>query len=521
MINPYLHFGQTNIWPRGFLYKDIASDNNNTFHYTHSSKINLKPLVYQGLINEIPDVDSIFLLTNDKIKDGNLNINFLKNEPLIYLPENYVPINSKCTKFIYDIFPFLMLPLTINESISDILRGYIQERFIYELQGTIVFYNTKFYNKNNSFNNSNLIEEKKIFFNLKEILDTIKSKKFSGKNLKNLLFSILSELINNNILKKEELEIYNAYLDDLSNIGYNFSNNINKKSDDKKSDYLNITSEFIYNRPTNPILINKNNIAYKIMKHSCNNKVYNDILLIINYNIPGYLKLNEYLEKLYKKNFPNMVYLYPGKPDEKISNIVTCTESNKGYYSYRCIEYVYEKYPNYKGYLLTNDDNYLKIWEIENLDFTIPWFYIYEPNGYPPFWMFARYCKKLYGICDKNLDWKKKVTKFYGVYKIFNGFSDFYYIPNNYIVEFIDLVKKMYHSRIFLECAVHTSFAIISAPRYQVIYVRGLYLQERDKPIDIMRKEFEQISIHPIKFSKDEFKRDVLIYNYFINANDF
>ena len=33
MINPYVHFGETNIWPRGFLTKDIMNDYNKSFYY--------------------------------------------------------------------------------------------------------------------------------------------------------------------------------------------------------------------------------------------------------------------------------------------------------------------------------------------------------------------------------------------------------------------------------------------------------------------------------------------------------
>jgi len=62
-------------------------------------------MLYQGLINGIQDVDSIFLLTNLKI-NKNLNINFLDNYPLLYLPGNYVPINSKIQIFHMKFFLF-------------------------------------------------------------------------------------------------------------------------------------------------------------------------------------------------------------------------------------------------------------------------------------------------------------------------------------------------------------------------------------------------------------------------------
>jgi hypothetical protein len=151
-------------------------------------------------------VDSLFLLTNVK-KNKNLDISFSNNCPLLYLPGNYIPINSKNTKYLYEIFPFLMLPVTINESIADILRGYIIERFAFKYKGTIAFHNTNLYN-NKVVNNSKLLEEKEIYLYSNKILEIIKSNKNTRKNFKKLLFKIINELIENNFLKKEELDIY-------------------------------------------------------------------------------------------------------------------------------------------------------------------------------------------------------------------------------------------------------------------------------------------------------------------------
>lgn len=523
MINPYVYFGETNIWPRGFSIKNILNDYNKTFYYAHSSQVKLRPLIYQGLINKIPDIDSIFLLSIGKIKD-NLKIDFSKNFPLLYFPGNYVPINSKNTKYFYDIFPFLMLPITVNEYIADIIRGYIIERFVYGYGGTIIYNNSDIYNDNLYYNNSKFLEEREILFHLPEILEIINSDKYSENDPKKLFFYIIDELINKNLLKKEDKLIYNAFFDDLTNIGYiyqtNFTSNINRNY----MDYLDIASELIFYIPPNPNILKRNNDStLKIFKHSYFDKVYNDILLIINYNLPGFLKLNEYLEGLYKKYFPNIVYLYPSSKvnDNKNDSIIICGESYRGYYSYVCIEKIYKNYPNYKGYLLVNDDDYMKIWELENLDFNIPWFYRYESIAINPGWCFHYLCKDLYKICDNNLEWKKKVTKFFGMYKIFNGFADLYYVPNNYVPQFTELLKKMYDSKIFLECAVPTSFAIISAPKYQVLHIRPLWVQERERALNVLYEEFRQFSIHPIKFSNEELKIGVNKYNFFVNAIDY
>ena len=79
MINPYIYFGERNIWPRGFRIEDIGKDYNNKFLKINSNNLHLKSLIYQGLINGIPDVDSIYDQT--KILNNILNISFLNIEP--------------------------------------------------------------------------------------------------------------------------------------------------------------------------------------------------------------------------------------------------------------------------------------------------------------------------------------------------------------------------------------------------------------------------------------------------------
>ena len=102
-----------------------------------------------------------------------------------------------------------------------------------------------------------------------------------------------------------------------------------------------------------------------------------------------------------------------------------------------------------------------------------------------------------------------------------SAFYNIYYIPQYYISRFIELGREMIKSKIFLECAVQAIFAIISAPKYHIIYLRALWKDERKMCIKVLHNDFKQISIHPIKFSKDNEKKAVRKYNYFINANDF
>ena len=194
------------------------------------------------------------------------------------------------------------------------------------------------------------MEEKEILLYSNKILEIIKSNENKNYNSKKLFFKIINELIDNNFLKKKELKVYKAFLKDLKNVGYVFTSEFTGKIKFNFDDNLNKNKEFIFYMPTNQKLL-RGNDKINLMKHSSSNRIYNEILLIINYNIPGYLKLNKYLEELYNKYFPYIAYIYPSNLENNNSNIISCTNTNRGGLSYKCIKYVYKQFPNFKGYL--------------------------------------------------------------------------------------------------------------------------------------------------------------------------
>lgn len=267
--------------------------------------------------------------------------------------------------------------------------------------------------------------------------------------------------------------------------------------------------------PINPNIL-KNN-KYKIIAHFISNKKYFDILLIINYNHAGFLKLNDYLLKLYNTFFPYIVFITTDNINK--GNIISCNESFNGYYSYICFKKIYEKYPNFKGYLFTNDDVYMKIWELENLDFNLPWFYNFAFISRK--WSHVKRCLPIHNILNKKLNIKYNLSKFLGFYDIPKTVADFYYIPDYMAIKFNNLISEFFNKKIFLECAVPTIMAISLYNNYQIIYFNGLWGRIRKQAINILKKSFKQITIHPIKFSKLTHQNEVLLYQYFINAKEF
>ena len=195
--------------------------------------------------------------------------------------------------------------------------------------------------RNNISKNSIFFEEKKLFYNLDKYLFILDTNLNSNLKLNEVdrLFSIIKNLINFGLLGKKDLKIYKAY--------------------------INLYSEFNSYIPNKPYEFLEKNLKFiKIFYHQNSLMKYNNILLIINFNFKGFENLNNFILKLYKNNFPNFVFIMPSEIINN-KNTVLCKESYQRYFSYICLEKVFIKYPNYKGYLFINDDIFMKTWELD------------------------------------------------------------------------------------------------------------------------------------------------------------
>ncbi len=61
VVNPYIHFGQPSVWPRG-LPLDMVSSNSPERAYD-TLDLGVTPLIKHGLVEGDADVDAIFRLT--------------------------------------------------------------------------------------------------------------------------------------------------------------------------------------------------------------------------------------------------------------------------------------------------------------------------------------------------------------------------------------------------------------------------------------------------------------------------
>ena len=525
MINPYAYFGRPTVWPRGFRLSDIGYDWSNKFYISTSEQITSKPLVYQGLANGDPDVDAIFRLTRANALYP-IKLDFYDLYPLLYFPGNYIPINSQNTRFLYDAFPALALPTTVAFRVCDIWRGFIMERFIWGYNGTVIFHSPSVYQKRNVHDYYiDFVDEEALYYGLEDILNGLNADiKKKIYNPGHFMVSLIEELVKKKVLKDNDLKMYKAFIEDLESIGYNYSPDYSKNINFNHKDFLKISSEMSFYTPRKQRELMRNNgkeETHKVLYHYSSNTVFNELLLIINFYDKDVYALKDYMFKLYKKNFPNIVFISSTLQEFKDNNgthIISCPESKDKSLSYVCIQKAYQQYPKMKGYLYLNNEILLKIWELDNFDLNLPWvcsFNISETQT-----LKAEY-KGIQNIINTKLDLKENLKKFLGKDGVAMGMPHLYYLPNNAVSKFIEIGNEMYNNKVPQELAVPSTMGMILLPHYQYIYFADLTQEEIRTVMRYIKKVHEQILVYPVDYTRAEYRLEVDKYIYFMKAEDY
>jgi hypothetical protein len=193
-INVYKYYSTEKIWPRGYPLDEI-----NKKVKTNIIDKKVKVGVWQGLADQEPDVDAIFRLTVGK------QITFEGKEPIILDKNIYCPFNSQNTLWKRELFPFLYFPSTVSFRFTDILRGYITQKLLWQANYNLGFTKATVYQKRNAHNfMKDFKDEVEMYLNVKPIVEILDNLKLSDNYLHNLEKTYL-ELEKNNFVKNEEL----------------------------------------------------------------------------------------------------------------------------------------------------------------------------------------------------------------------------------------------------------------------------------------------------------------------------
>ena len=211
--NIYAYFGQPTVWPRGYPLEKIVQPEKETTISTH-----IRPLIQQGLVNGDPDVDAIFRLTR------NLNFNFSNKPEALTLPKNTLcPFNSQSTLFHYDAFWGLLIPMATPFRVCDIWRGYFSQRLLWDIDGTLCFVRPQAIQERNMHNyHKDFIDEIMLYTDAGKLVELLRTWQSNSPKLSDRMLELTNTLIKNKFYKSAELNLMQAWIADLNDIGYKF-----------------------------------------------------------------------------------------------------------------------------------------------------------------------------------------------------------------------------------------------------------------------------------------------------------
>ncbi|VVB05992.1 unnamed protein product [Arabis nemorensis] len=88
VVNPYIHFGQRSVWPRGLPLENVGEINHEEYY---TEVFGGKQFIQQGISNGLPDVDSVYYFTRKTTLEP-FDIRFDEHSPKVTLPQGMMVV---------------------------------------------------------------------------------------------------------------------------------------------------------------------------------------------------------------------------------------------------------------------------------------------------------------------------------------------------------------------------------------------------------------------------------------------
>jgi len=209
-FNIYRYFDCPEVWPRGYPLNRIK----NSSDFSVSSPVPCIVGVEQGIVNNSPDVDAIFRLTQDR------SIEFQARSPVFLSEGVFCPFNSQNTFTHSMAFFTLYIPSSVSMRIADIWRGYITQKLLWAHKAFLVFSGPNAVQKRNAHSLlHDFTLELDLYLKTPALIDFLSAYSLQvGQDCFEELTSIYEELVLNKWVEASEMPILEAWVEDLRRI---------------------------------------------------------------------------------------------------------------------------------------------------------------------------------------------------------------------------------------------------------------------------------------------------------------
>ncbi|KAL8147284.1 putative glycosyltransferase STELLO2 isoform X1 [Apium graveolens] len=504
VVNPYIHFGQRSVWPRGMPLENVGEIGHEEYY---TEVFGGKQFIQQGISNGLPDVDSVFYFTRKPAFEV-FDIRFDDRAPKVALPQGVmVPVNSFNTIYHSSAFWGLMLPVSVSSMASDVLRGYWGQRLLWEIGGYVAVYppTVHRYDRIEAYPFS---EEKDLHVNVGRLIKFLISWRSNKHRLFEKILELSFAMAEEGFWTEKDVKFTAAWLQDLIAVGYQQPRLMSLELDRPRANIGHgDRKDFVPQKlPSVHLGVEEiGTVNYEIGNLIRWRKNFGNVVLIMFCTGPVQRTALEW-RLLYGRIFRAVVILSEQK------NVELVVEEGKLDYVYKQLPNILNRYTSAEGFLFLQDDTILNYWSLVQADKNKLWI----TNKVPESWSSVQ--------LPGNSDWytkqaemvKKIVTSmpvhFQVSYKesiksdtsLALCSSEVFYIPRRSVADYIDLVNLVGNLDVHQKVAIPMIFSAMDSPdHFDSVFDKMVYKQKQPSNSSTFYSP-EVPAVHPWKVSSEQ-----------------
>ncbi|XBJ25335.1 probable glycosyltransferase STELLO2 [Triticum urartu] len=465
VVNPYVHFGQRSVWPRGLPLDKVGEVAHEAFYTEIFSG---RQFIQQGLSDGLPDVDAVFYFTR-KPPTAPFDLRFDPEAPKVALPQGMMaPVNSFNTLFHAQAFWGLMMPVSVSSMAADVIRGYWAQRILWEIGGYVAFYPPTIYRKDH-VQAYPFAEEKDLHVNVGRLIKFLNEWRSNKQSLFEKILDLSYAMAEEGFWMEQDVRLTAAWLQDLLAAGYRQPRLMSLEIDRQRATIgEGDMKEFVPKKlPSVHLGVDEiGTVNYEIGNLIKWRKNFGNVVLIMHVSGPVDRVALEW-RLLYGRIFKTVIIL------AEHSNAELAVERCPLSHAYKYLPKVFARYGGADGFLFLQDHMILNYWNLLQADkeklwitdkiahswVTIP----LESNKEEWFVKQGAMVKQVVGSSPVHFQSKYKESM--GEDKIVFCGSELFYVPRQFVEDFGDLVGLVGNLDLHHKIAVPMFFLAMDSPQ--------------------------------------------------------
>ncbi|KAJ7976776.1 Protein of unknown function (DUF288) [Quillaja saponaria] len=504
IVNPYIHFGQRSVWPRGLPLENVGEIGHEEFY---TEVFSGKQFIQQGISNGLPDVDSVFYFTRKPGLEA-FDIRFDERAPKVALPQGtMVPVNSFNTIYHSSAFWALMLPVSVSTMASDVLRGYWGQRLLWEIGGYVVVYppTVHRYDRVEAYP---FAEEKDLHVNVGRLIKFLVSWRSSKHRLFEKILELSYAMAEERFWTDNDVKFTAAWLQDLLAVGYQQPRLMSLELDRPRASIGHgDRKEFVPQKiPSIHLGVEETGtVNYEIANLIRWRKNFGNVVLIMYCSGPVERTALEW-RLLYGRIFKTVVIL----SEQKNADLVV--EEGQLEQIYKNLPKIFHQYASAEGFLFLQDNTILNYWNIVQADkdklwitdkVTKSWSVVSTNANSDWFSKQANLVEKVVSLMPVHFQVSYKETVTTGNSVVVCS-SEVFYVPRRFTGDFVELVNLVGNLEIHHKVAIPMFFVSMdSSQNFDSVLSKMIY--KRKVPTNSSTYYSAQVpAVHPWNVSSEQ-----------------